>query len=57
MEMYNLLGEKIRTLINQNLKPGRYEVDWNASEYPSGVYFYTLSHGDITQTKKMMLVK
>ncbi len=57
MELYNLLGEKISTLLNQNLKPGKYEVDWNAAAHPSGVYFYTLSYGKLTDTKKMMLIK
>jgi len=55
--VYDILGEEVAALVNQNLKPGEYEVSWNASEIPSGVYFYRLVTQDFTSTKKMMLVK
>ncbi len=44
-------------LVNQQLKAGVYEVEWNASNYPSGVYFYRLSAGEYTECKKMVLIK
>jgi hypothetical protein len=57
INIYNMLGRKVETLVNQQLKPGTYEVEWNAGNYPSGVYFYKLSAGDFTETKRMVLVK
>ena len=44
-------------LVNQQLQPGSYEVDWDASAYPSGVYYYKLESGSFTETKKMVLIK
>jgi hypothetical protein len=55
--IYDVLGKEVSTLFNQSLKPGRHEVIWNASGYPSGVYLYKLTSGDFTVTNKMMLVK
>jgi hypothetical protein len=57
IKIYDALGREIEILVNENLRPGVYEVDWNASAYPSGIYFYSLSAGDYMQTKKMILVK
>lgn len=53
----NSLGQQIAVLVNQKLQPGTYEVDWDASNYPSGIYFYTLQSGEYSQTNKMILVK
>ncbi len=55
--IYDLLGRHVETLINEQLKPGIYEVDWDASKYSSGAYFYSLKSESFTQTKKMTLVK
>jgi hypothetical protein len=61
--VYDVLGREVATLINEQLKPGTYEVTWDASNYPSGVYFYKLvvgdntNNGEFTETKKMVLVK
>lgn len=55
--IYDVLGKEVAALINQSFKPGSHEVIWNASGYPSGVYFYRLTAGDVTITNKMMLVK
>lgn len=55
--IYDVLGKEVTILVNEQLKPGNYEVEWNASEYPSGVYFYRLEAGDFVNTKKMVLVK
>ncbi len=62
--IYNIQGKEIITLVNQQLTPGTYEADWNASEYPSGVYFYKLefrqagsSTGNYSETKRMVLIK
>jgi hypothetical protein len=55
--IYDALGKQIATLVNQQLVPGTYEVEWNASNYSSGVYFYTLQAGDYRATQKMVLIK
>jgi len=52
-----LLGREITTLVNEELKPGRYETEWDASDYASGIYFYRLISGDFEETKKMILIK
>jgi photosystem II stability/assembly factor-like uncharacterized protein len=57
LSVYDMLGREVATLVNEKLKPGTYEVDWNASDYPSGVYFYKLISGKFSQTKKMILMK
>ncbi len=55
--VYDILGKQITELVNQNKNAGTYEVDWNASGIPSGVYYYKLSAGDYSETKKMILIK
>ena len=57
LSVYDVLGRQVSSLVSENLKPGTYEVDWNASNFPSGVYYYKLSAGSTTQTKKMVLIK
>jgi hypothetical protein len=55
--LYDIPGREVVTLVNENLSPGSYEVEFDGSNYPSGVYFYKISAGDIIQTKKMVLIK
>ncbi len=55
--IYDALGHEISILLNEKLKAGTYEVEWNASGYPSGVYFYQLKTEEFTDTKKMILLK
>jgi hypothetical protein len=55
--VYDILGGEIATLVNQQLQPGTYEVDWDATNYPSGVYFYTINTAEFKETKKMILIK
>ncbi len=57
LTIYDLAGREVTTLVNEYLKPGSYDVIWNASYYPSGVYFYTLTAGENRQTRKMILLK
>lgn len=55
--IYDLLGREVTTLVNEQLKPGTYEVEWDAGNYPSGVYFYRLSSENFSMTKKLILLK
>ena len=57
LEIFNTLGEKVSTLVSENLSAGSYKYDWNASLLPSGVYFYRLSTEKFKQTKKLLLMK
>ncbi len=55
--IYDLLGKEVQILVNEEQQPGMYEIEWNASQYTSGVYFYKLSAGNYIETKKMLLIK
>jgi hypothetical protein len=55
--IFDVLGRVVTTLINEQLQPGTFEVEWNASNYPSGVYYYRITIEEYTQTKKMILIK
>ncbi len=57
VSIFNLLGEKVATLVNGNIKAGSYEVNFNASQLTSGIYFYSIEAGDFKAVKKMMLMK
>jgi type IX secretion system substrate protein/cortical protein marker for cell polarity len=58
MVVYDILGKEILTLVNEELKPGVYEVSWNAGSLASGLYFYKLVADEASiQTKKMVLIK
>ena len=57
LKVYNLIGSEIATLVNDDLDAGSYEVDFSAEGLTSGVYFYTLSTDNFTNTKKMILTK
>ncbi len=57
LKVFDILGREVATLVNEQLNPGTYEVDWDGSGFASGVYYYKLSAGDYTETKKMILVK
>lgn len=55
--IYDLLGREVVTLVNEQLMPGSYEVDWDGSGFASGVYFYSLVSQDFVETKRMVLLK
>jgi hypothetical protein len=55
--IYDALGREAAELVNQHLPPGSYEVEWDGTNYPSGVYFYKLITDNVILTKKMVLVK
>ncbi len=55
--VYDILGREVATLVNEQQKPGNYEVIFNAIKLPSGTYFYQLTASSFVQTKKMLLIK
>lgn len=58
LEVYNTNGQKVETLIkNEFVTAGTKEISFSGSNLSSGIYFYTLSAGEIKETKKMMLIK
>lgn len=57
LKVYDLMGREVATLVNEKLSPGTYSVNWNASAYPSGVYFYRLQTGSFSDTKRMLMIK
>lgn len=57
LKVYNLLGEAVATLADGQYAPGTHTVQWNATGFSSGVYFYKLETGNFTQTRKLLLAK
>ncbi|MDP2365868.1 MAG: T9SS type A sorting domain-containing protein [Ignavibacteria bacterium] len=57
LKVFDVLGTEIETLINEEKPLGTYELNWNAANLPSGVYFYRLQAGSFGQTRKMLLLK
>jgi len=57
LKVYDILGREVAELVNEQQKPGYYEVQFNASGLTSGIYFYTLHAGTLVQTKKMLLLR
>lgn len=57
MKVYDALGNEIALLVDQNLIAGNYKVDFDAGNFSCGIYFYVITAGEFTQTKKMILVK
>jgi hypothetical protein len=55
--IYNVQGQEIDILVSQKLDAGSYKTEWNADNYPSGVYFFRIESGSFIETKKMVLVK
>jgi len=65
LEIFDVLGREITTLVNEALKPGTYEAEWDGQDYPSGVYFYRLeampdgrqAGNEFLETRKLVLLK
>jgi hypothetical protein len=55
--IFNSLGEKISTLVNEELKTGSYKYEWNAENLSSGIYYYSLTTNNFSKTKKLVLLK
>ena len=57
LKIYDVLGREVATLVNEEKPAGEYEVEFNAANLPSGIYFYQLKAGQFSETKKMVLLK
>lgn len=57
IEIYNILGKLITTLVNKNQEPGSYKVYFDAGGLSNGIYYYRIQAGSFTETKKMLLLK
>jgi hypothetical protein len=57
LKVFDVLGSESETLVNEEKTVGNYELNWNAANLPSGVYFYRLQAGEYTSVKKMILLK
>ena len=57
LSIYNLLGQKVITLVSERQKAGHHQVEWNASGFASGVYYYQLVAGEFREVKKMILLR
>ena len=57
LKVYNVLGKEVKTLVYEFENAGTYNISFNASDLPSGIYFYRLISGNFTQVKKLILLK
>jgi hypothetical protein len=57
LKVYDILGREVATLVNKQQKSGNYEVNFDAGNLTSGVYFYQLQSGNFNESKKMILLK
>ncbi len=57
VSVYNVLGERVGTVADHHASPGRYSVNWDAGDLPSGVYFIRMKAGDYQQTRKVVLLR
>jgi hypothetical protein len=57
LNLYNILGQEVATLVNEEQKAGYRSVQWNASNVPSGVYFYRIQAGDFVASKRLLMLK
>jgi hypothetical protein len=57
LKVYNLLGQEVAVLVDEDLPAGRYQVSWNASGLASGLYFYRIQAGSFVDTKKLLILK
>jgi hypothetical protein len=57
ISVFDVSGRALETPVNEYIQPGTYQIQWNAENYPSGVYFYKIQTDDFTETKRMILLK
>ena len=57
LKVYDVLGNEIANLVSEEIRIGNYEIEFNASKLPSGIYFYRLKAGSFVETRKMILIR
>jgi hypothetical protein len=57
INVFDVTGKEVKELVNEKLQPGTYQINFDAAELPSGIYFYTLKSNEFSETKKMILIK
>ena len=57
LKVYDLLGRELQTLVNGDLLPNKYEVNFEGITFASGMYFYRITAGDLSAVKRMVLIK
>lgn len=57
LSIYNILGQKVTTLVSEKQSPGYYQVEWDASNYASGIYYYMITAGEFRAIRKMILLQ
>ncbi len=57
LSIYNILGQKVATQVNKKQTAGSYQVEWDASGFATGIYYYRIEVGEFQQMKKMILIK
>jgi len=57
ISVYNMLGQKVTSLVSKQQRAGSHQIQWNAGDVATGVYFYKIQAGDFSQTRKMLLMK
>jgi hypothetical protein len=57
LKVFDVLGKEVATLVEEYLPPGTYKKTWNAAGIPSGVYFYRLQSGSVSEIRRLLLVR
>ena len=57
LKVYNIFGSEVATIVNEHLQAGNYAREWNAENFPSGMYFYRMTAGKYSETKRLLLLK
>jgi len=57
LKIYDVVGQEVKTLVNSKMEKGKYDIDFNASQLSSGIYFYRIQAGKFIDTKKLILIK
>jgi len=57
IKVYDVLGRLVKVLVNETQKPGNYSIEFDGNNLTSGIYYYTVTAGEFSVTKKMLLIK
>ncbi len=57
ISVYNLLGQQVARLVDEEMMPGKYSVEWKAGNASSGIYFFRMTAGTFSETKKMVVMR